>query len=186
MKARAARPCWCRPGWLRRAGLFQEECDFRRVRRRIVIFEARDLLEQIGTPFAIQPAAWDRLLKAGQSLHNVGSKRGLWSLWESVAVRSCIDARFRQRPKRECGAPRAAKTSLRIAPRIHHPSPFVQTYGSRRLSQRWPAKGTDRDWRMASSKYCATRWEKSDRRSAPSCLPTPPGTPSTGRSSMAD
>lgn len=76
----------------------------------------------------------------------------MWSLWDSVAVGLCIDAHFLQWLKRECGAPRAAKVSLRIAPRIHNPSPFVRTYGSRGLSQRRPTNGTDRDWRMASSK----------------------------------
>jgi hypothetical protein len=61
--------------------------------------------------------------------------------WDSVAVRSCIDARFLQWPKRECRgpAPPQRKVSPRIAPRIHNPSPFVQTHGSLGLSRLWPA-----------------------------------------------
>ena len=34
---------------------------------------------------------------------------------------------------------RGGRVSPRIAPRIHNPSPFVQTHGSRRLPGLWPA-----------------------------------------------
>src|SRR3954453_19310044 len=42
--------------------------------QRTLGFEAHDLSEQVGAPLVIQPAAWDRLLKAGQSLNDVGAK----------------------------------------------------------------------------------------------------------------
>jgi hypothetical protein len=90
-------------------------------------------------------------LKAGQSLDDDGATEVVWSLWYSVAVRSCIDARFLQWPKREWGAPRAAKVSLRIAPRIHDPSP-----PSVRI-----AVGA---WRL---RIVATRWEKNSDREVP-------------------
>jgi hypothetical protein len=63
-------------------------------------------------------------------------------LWDSVAVRSCIDACFLQWPKRDCRGPerrRGGKVSPRIAPRIQNTSPFVQTHGSLDLSRPWPA-----------------------------------------------
>jgi hypothetical protein len=55
-----------------------------------------------------------KFLKSGQSLDELGA-REVWSLWDCVAVISCIDARFLQWSKRECAR---RKVGLRIAPRI--------------------------------------------------------------------
>nr|WP_027554372.1 hypothetical protein [Bradyrhizobium sp. Cp5.3] len=49
-----------RTGELSQLGLARPQDRFLRARR-ILIFEPRDLLEQVGTSFVIQPAARDRL-----------------------------------------------------------------------------------------------------------------------------
>jgi hypothetical protein len=85
-----------------------------------IIFEVHDLLEQVGAPFVVQPAAWDRLLKAGQSVDDVRAKEVV-ALWDSVAVRSCISAGFAQWPKRECGGPTPPRRKGKSADRAANP-----------------------------------------------------------------
>jgi hypothetical protein len=60
-------------------------------------------------------------------------------IWDSVAVRLCIDARFVDWPKRECRGPTPPRRKGKSAHRAGNPSPSVQTHGSLGLLRPRPA-----------------------------------------------
>jgi hypothetical protein len=76
---------------------------------RIIIFEACDLFKQVGTLFVIKPLAWDRLLKAGQSLDDVGAKEVVVAMGQRC---SQIVHRRAFPPMAQTGVPRARAAAL--------------------------------------------------------------------------
>src|SRR5208283_3657804 len=54
---------------------------------RIIFLEARDFLEQLGSPRVVEPATWDALLGTGQSSKNFLTERGVRMVWQTRAFK---------------------------------------------------------------------------------------------------
>ena len=94
---------------------------------------------------------------SGHRLALLIARRAHRATWDSIAVRSCIDAGFLNGPNGSAAGSRrrGERVSPRIAPRIHNPSPFVQTHGSPRLPRPYPEQSGHESLRNVPRRRCA-------------------------------